>query len=141
MIRHRLALCAACALAGSALADQEAPEALAAPPPAAEGEGLEDVIDVEGRSAQNNPTAGEMNEALHDAVQRGFAYLRGQQNLDGSVGDRGRGRYGKHVGITALCALAWMSAANTVGSSAPLSTSPSPSATLASTLSSGCSVG
>ena len=64
--------------------------------------------DNDTRSAQNNPTHGEMNEALQDAVAGGFTYLKGQQNLDGSVGDRGRGRYGKHVGITALCALAWM---------------------------------
>ena len=59
--------------------------------------------------AENNPTKGEMGVKLHDAVARGFDYLKSQQNIDGSVGDRGRGRYGRHVGITALCALAWMS--------------------------------
>ncbi len=67
------------------------------------------LIDPDSRSAQNNPSQGEMTAALHDAVARGFGYLKGQQNSDGSVGDRGRGRYGKHVGITALCALAFMS--------------------------------
>ena len=68
------------------------------PPPAAV-----DTPDETG--AQNNPLAGEMTPELHDAVQRGFEYLKSQQNSDGSFG---RGRYGKHVGITALCALAFM---------------------------------
>jgi hypothetical protein len=65
--------------------------------------------------AENNPTKGEMGVKLHDAVARGFDYLKSQQNIDGSVGDRGRGRYGRHVGITALCALAWMSDGNLPG--------------------------
>ena len=64
---------------------------------------------AETRGAQNNPTAGELTEALHEAVTRGFIYLKAQQNTDGSVGAGGRGRYGRHVGITALCALAFMS--------------------------------
>ena len=72
-------------------------------------EPLPSPIDPDSRSAQNNPTQGEMTAALHDGIARGFVYLTGQQNSDGSVGDRGRGRYGKHVGITALCALAFMS--------------------------------
>jgi hypothetical protein len=46
-----------------------------------------------------------MTPELAQAVERGFAYLDNQQNSDGSFG---RGRYGKHVGITALCALAYM---------------------------------
>jgi squalene cyclase len=62
--------------------------------------------------AENNPLANEMTEELRDAVRRGFIYLEGQQNSDGSFG---RGRYGKHVGITALCALAFMSDGNLPG--------------------------
>lgn len=57
-------------------------------------------------SAENNPLAEEMTPAVHEAVERGFQYLRSQQNSDGSFG---RGRYGRNVGITALCALAYMS--------------------------------
>ncbi len=67
------------------------------------------VLDETNRSAQNNPATGEMDIRLHDAVSRGFVYLKAQQNTDGSVGAGGRGRYGRHVGITALCALAFMS--------------------------------
>ena len=63
-------------------------------------------VDPAEKGAENNPVQGEMTEALQDAVSRGFSYLRAQQNNDGSFG---RGRYGKHVGITALCALAYMS--------------------------------
>lgn len=60
-------------------------------------------------SAENNPLANEMTESLHEAVRKGFEYLRTQQNSDGSFG---RGRYGRHVGITALCALAYMGDGN-----------------------------
>ncbi len=63
-------------------------------------------------SAENNPLAGEMTEALHTSVQKGFEYMKNQQNSDGSIG---RGRYGKHVGITALCALAFMADGNLPG--------------------------
>ncbi len=58
-----------------------------------------------GRGAQNNPTEGEMTEPLNKAITRGFGYLKAHQNSDGSFG---RGRYGKHVGITSLCGLAFM---------------------------------
>lgn len=56
-------------------------------------------------SAQNNPTEGEMTPELEIAVSRGLEHLKGLQNDDGSFG---RGRYGRHVGITGLCALAFM---------------------------------
>ncbi len=58
------------------------------------------------RGAENRPTANEMTDQLDDGVARGLIYLKAQQNRDGSFG---RGRYGRHVGITALCALAFMS--------------------------------
>lgn len=63
-------------------------------------------------SAENNPLANEMTEELKSAVARGFEYMKSQQNSDGSFG---RGRYGKHVGITALCALAYMADGNLPG--------------------------
>ena len=63
-------------------------------------------------SAENNPMQGEMTEEMHAAVQKGFEYLKSQQNSDGSFG---RGRYGRHVGITALCALAFMADGNLPG--------------------------
>ena len=62
--------------------------------------------------AQNNPAEDEMTEQLHTAVEAGFGYLQGQQNSDGSFG---RNRYGKHVGITALCAIAYMADGNMPG--------------------------
>lgn len=63
-------------------------------------------------SAQNNPAENEMPLELHASVDGGFAYLRSMQNSDGSFG---RGRYGRHVGITALCALAFMADGNLPG--------------------------
>jgi hypothetical protein len=68
--------------------------------------------DGDQRGAENNPLAVEMNDALAEAVQRGLIYLKGQQNSDGSFG---RGQYGRHVGITALCALAFMADGNLPG--------------------------
>jgi hypothetical protein len=56
-------------------------------------------------SAQNNPTEGEMTPQLEVSIARALEYLKGLQNADGSFG---RGRYGRHVGITGLCALAFM---------------------------------
>jgi hypothetical protein len=79
--------------AGQADAGSQAPPA----------EAIEERAD---ESAQNNPTRNEMTEEQREAITRGFAYLKAHQNPDGSFG---RGRYGKHVGITALCALAYMS--------------------------------
>ena len=56
--------------------------------------------------AENNPAADEITEGLNQTVSRGFVYLKIHQNSDGSFG---RGRYDRHVGITALCAMAFMS--------------------------------
>ncbi|MHC4210188.1 MAG: prenyltransferase/squalene oxidase repeat-containing protein [Planctomycetota bacterium] len=99
--------------------DPAAPQPEAPQPETPEPEASEPATPPEngnnGRSAQNNPLQGEFTAALHGAVSRGFVYLKSQQNIDGSVGDRGRGRYGKHVGITSLCALAWMSDGNLPG--------------------------
>jgi hypothetical protein len=77
-----------------------------------QGEALPAEPELADTGAQNNPTANEMTSELVIAVNRGFAYLESQQNPDGSFG---RGRYGKHVGITALCALAFMADGNIPG--------------------------
>lgn len=56
-------------------------------------------------SAMNNPLENEMSPELIAAVARGLSALRSQQNSDGSFG---RGRYGRHVAITSLAAIAFM---------------------------------
>jgi len=56
-------------------------------------------------SAQNNPDSVEMTPRLAETTTRALAFLASLQNDDGSFG---RGRYGRHVGITGLCAIAFM---------------------------------
>jgi len=68
--------------------------------------------DREDASAENNPLVGEMTPELHEAVGRGFEFLKTQQNDDGSFG---RGRYGRNVGITSLAAIAFMADGNVPG--------------------------
>ncbi|MBL9150641.1 MAG: terpene cyclase/mutase family protein [Phycisphaerae bacterium] len=75
-----------------------------AAPPTGGAEKDPDTARIE-QSAQNNPTEGEITPELERAVARGLEYLKSIQNTDGSFG---RGKYGKHVGITGLCALAFM---------------------------------
>ena len=60
---------------------------------------------VDRPGAENAPASDEMTPALDKSVRRGLAALAAIQNTDGSLG---RGRYGRHVGITALCGLAFM---------------------------------
>ncbi|MHC4810229.1 MAG: prenyltransferase/squalene oxidase repeat-containing protein [Planctomycetota bacterium] len=86
-------------LAAAAAPMQEAPPPPAAPPAPPPG-------------AENAPAGDEITPELEAAIQRGFAYLVSQQNRDGSFG---RGRYGRHVGITALCAIAFMADGNLPG--------------------------
>ncbi len=102
-------LCASVASSSAWCADQppeDDPAADVKPPVEAPPDTPPAAIDPDSTGAQNNPSQGEMSRDLQDAVGRGFLYLRAQQNSDGSFG---RGRYGKHVGITALCGLAYMS--------------------------------
>ncbi|MHC4992955.1 MAG: prenyltransferase/squalene oxidase repeat-containing protein [Planctomycetota bacterium] len=80
----------------------------ATPPPAAPPAETRD----EDLGAQNNPLRDEMNTELQNSVARGLQYLKSMQNADGSFG---RARYGKHVGITALCAIAYMADGNLPG--------------------------
>ncbi|MCH8165848.1 MAG: terpene cyclase/mutase family protein [Planctomycetes bacterium] len=96
--------CAMLVPATSGQPDREAPDA---DPPIVEPAVKEpaDVDRAQG-GAQNNPTEGEMTAKLDEAIAGGFVYLKGEQNSDGSFRS---GRYGKHVGITALSALAFMS--------------------------------
>lgn len=57
------------------------------------------------RSAENAALENEITPELTQGVTRGLAALAEMQNDDGSFGSR---RYGKNVGITSLCALAFM---------------------------------
>lgn len=65
-----------------------------------------------GIGAENKPAANEITAQLTKAVEDGLAYLASTQNDDGSFG---RGRYGRHVGIAALCGLAFMADGNLPG--------------------------
>jgi prenyltransferase beta subunit len=62
--------------------------------------------------AENAPAAEEITPKLEEAVRRGFEYLRRQQKADGSFG---QGRYGEHIGVTSLCAIALMADGNVPG--------------------------
>ena len=59
----------------------------------------------DGDGAENRPMDGETTPAWRASVDRGLRALAGLQNDDGSFG---RGRFGRHSGITSLCALALM---------------------------------
>jgi hypothetical protein len=52
-------------------------------------------------------TEPEMNARLYESVRLGLEFLATQQNADGSFGPDNR--FSKNVGITGLCALAFMS--------------------------------
>ncbi|MFK7959242.1 MAG: prenyltransferase/squalene oxidase repeat-containing protein [Phycisphaerales bacterium] len=122
--RGALCLLAATVLTGSVLADDAtasmiAPAAPATAPasdaqevPPVTVEEPANLADDETIGAQNNPLEDEITPALEAAVQKGFAYLAAQQNDDGSFG---HGRYGKHVGISSLCAIAFMADGNLPG--------------------------
>jgi len=55
--------------------------------------------------AENAPSESEITPRLEEAVRKGFEYLRRQQKSDGSFG---QGRFGQHVGVSSLCAIALM---------------------------------
>jgi len=63
-------------------------------------------------TAETQPLQDEITPRLNTAVERALRYLKNQQNPDGSFG---RGDYGRHVGVTSLCALAFMSDGNLPG--------------------------
>lgn len=62
--------------------------------------------------AENAPSEAEITPRLEEAVRKGFEYLRRQQKPDGSFG---QGRFGQHVGVTSLCAIAFMADGNLPG--------------------------
>ena len=63
--------------------------------------------------AENNALAEEITPALDRTVERGLAALAAAQHADGSWD--GGARYGRHVGITGLAALAFMADGNLPG--------------------------
>ena len=65
-----------------------------------------------GVGAENKPAKNEITPEMTRSVERGLAYLASLQNDDGSFG---RGRYGRHVGIASLAALAFMADGNLPG--------------------------
>ena len=65
-----------------------------------------------GTSAQNEPLATEITPESQEATRRALRYLASMQNDDGSFG---QGRFARHVGITALCGLAFMADGNLPG--------------------------
>ena len=69
---------------------QEAPQVAPVPAPA---------------PVQEDSIRQELTPEVLDACRRGMDFLQAQQNEDGSFG---LGRYGRNVGITSLCALAFM---------------------------------
>ncbi len=89
-------------VSGWAYGQETMPQPTPAEPPAEEPA----KIDTASRSAQNAPTEGEMTDQLQEAIAQGFFYLKAHQDSDGAFMS---GRYGRHVGITALGALAFMS--------------------------------
>jgi hypothetical protein len=100
-----LLLCAAIAVAASA--QERAPDLLSRDPRAqAPSDAAPAKPERDGAvGAENAPASGEMTPELDLAVARGLAYLASVQNEDGSFG---RGRFSRHVGITALCGIAFM---------------------------------
>lgn len=62
--------------------------------------------------AENAPAAEEITPALEAAVRRGFDYLRRQQKSEGSFG---QGRFAEHIGVTSLCAIAFLADGNVPG--------------------------
>lgn len=67
---------------------------------------------VQPAGAENAPTDDEITPQLEEAVRKGFEYLRRQQKADGAFG---QGRFGQHVGVTSLCAIAFMADGNVPG--------------------------
>ncbi|MFG0257929.1 MAG: prenyltransferase/squalene oxidase repeat-containing protein [Phycisphaerales bacterium JB043] len=63
-------------------------------------------IERTGASAENAPIQSEIIPEMGGAISTAFTWLRDQQNNDGSFGG---GRYGRHVGITSLACLAYLS--------------------------------
>ena len=59
------------------------------------------------------PTEREINEPWRQSVDRGLVWLANQQGADGSFG--GLSHYGPHVGITALCGIAFLAEGSTPG--------------------------
>ncbi|MCA9306713.1 MAG: prenyltransferase/squalene oxidase repeat-containing protein [Phycisphaerales bacterium] len=97
------AACAALVCAAAFAQPADEPEAPPATPPAPANEH---------KTAENNAAENEITPELNACVSKGLAWLAAQQAPDGSFGGS---RYPKHVGITALACLAFMSDGNLPG--------------------------
>lgn len=64
-------------------------------------------------SARTGPPEPELTPEVDAAIARGLAWLAAQQNVDGSWGSGGR--YARNVGISSLCAIAFMGAGHIPG--------------------------
>ncbi|MSR18222.1 MAG: prenyltransferase [Phycisphaerales bacterium] len=110
------AIAATLALASpAAIGVQGIPEVAGPPVPVtttAPPEAPEAAVAAVAAGAENAPEEAESTPQLVSSVSRGLEYLKSIQNEDGSFG---RGRYGRHVGIAALAALAFMADGNTPG--------------------------
>jgi hypothetical protein len=84
---------------------QDQPAALPDAPPA-------EAQPPEHRTAENSALENEMTPETHAAIRRGFEALAAMQGEDGSWGGP---RFEKHVGITALACLAFLSDGNIPG--------------------------
>lgn len=68
--------------------------------------------DAAGVGAENAPAEEEISPRLEQAVRKGLEFLRHEQKPDGSFG---QGRYGEHIGVSSLGAIAMMADGNLPG--------------------------
>ena len=96
----------------TAALEAQTPPTAQTPPAVAPTAPPQSLSPLAGVGAENKPAKDEITPELTEAVKRGLAYLASTQNDDGSFG---RGRYGRHAGISALCGLAFMADGNLPG--------------------------
>lgn len=98
--------------AGTPAATNPEPAGEASTPAPSNGEARKDVRVDGTASAENRPMADEITPELNAAVEKGLAWLAGQQQADGSFGE---GRYGKNIAVTSLACIALMADGNLPG--------------------------
>ena len=104
------------ALAAEPMSQSPQPDPATEKDAKAQGEKVDGKIDEKPRAAsegaENAPAEEEITPRLEEAVRRGLEFLRREQKPDGSFG---QGRYGEHVGVTSLAAIALMADGNVPG--------------------------